>query len=270
LLLKMTFNASSWSVREEFNQAELKLVIPNSVDVVGQTKKGQIVSSKQFAIGGSKLALAIYLNGEERGEEGTLSAFLSNESSHDVVVDCTICTILVEGGNGAWHRMVSGENSKLKKGHGWRKMNFMRANEVGTDLKTTVEVKLKWADISGGVGEHNQSNSRELGQVEARLGGKLEQMKTLVLAELDQQHQQMKNFVRGEIAKVKVTPIPECPVCFQHLTSPKKIVQCLKGHKICEACSENEAVESCPTCKTAFIGRDYGMEAFIKELIGED
>ena len=41
-----------------------------------------------------------------------------------------------------------------------------------------------------------------------------------------------------------------------------------QGHKICEPCSEKEAVVSCPTCKTAFMGRDYGMEAFIRELSG--
>ena len=111
----------------------------------------------------------------------------------------------------------------------------MRASEVGTDLKITVEVELKWEDISGGVVEKDQGISKNLVQVEERLGekleqmgGNLEQMKTFVLAELEQQQQQMMNFVRGEIAKVKVTPIPECPVCFLQLKPPKKIVQCLK------------------------------------------
>ena len=49
----------------------------------------------------------------------------------------------------------------------------------------------------------------------------------------------------------------------------EKIHFCFKGHKICEPCSEEEAVLSCPTCKTAFMGRDFGMEAFIRELSGE-
>jgi len=188
-----------------------------------------------------------------------LSAFLCNESSHDVVVDYTIS---VEGNNGA---TVSWEDVKIVRNEGRGKINFMRASEVGTDLRTIVEVKLKWANIPGGVGEQKQAKQvgEQLEQVEQR-------MKSFVLAELNQQQQQIKNFVRGEIAKVKVTPIPECPVCFQHLKAPKKIVQCLKGHKICEVCSEKEAVVSCPTCKTAFMGRDYGMEAFIRELSGED
>ena len=44
----------------------------------------------------------------------------------------------------------------------------------------------------------------------------------------------------------------------------------MKGHKICEPCSEKGAVVSCPTCKTAFMGRDFGMEAFVRELSGEN
>ena len=87
--------------------------------------------------------------------------------------------------------------------------------------------------------EQNQVKSKDLVQVEERLGGKLEQMggkleqmeqrmKTFVRGELDQKQQQMKTFVRGELAKVKATSIPECPVCFLQLKTPKKIVQCLK------------------------------------------
>ena len=65
---------------------------------------------------------------------------------------------------------------KIEKGSNWGKRIFMRASEVGTDLKTTVEVELKWEDISGGVMEKDQVNSKKLVQVEERLGGKLEQM----------------------------------------------------------------------------------------------
>ena len=44
----------------------------------------------------------------------------------------------------------------------------------------------------------------------------------------------------------------------------------LKGHKICEPCSGKGELVSCPTCKSAFMGRDYGMEAFVRELSGEN
>merc|ERR1719180_383346 len=78
--------------------------------------------------------------------------------------------------------------------------------------------------------------------------------------------------LKAEIVKVK-TPaaefIPECPICLHQMVPPTKIVHCVKGHKLCETCSKKEAVKSCPSCKTAFMGRDFGMEAFIRELAGE-
>ena len=69
----------------------------------------------------------------------------------------------------------------------------------------------------------------------------------------------MKNFVRGELAKVKATSILECPVCFMQLKPPNKIVQCLKGHKICEPCSEKEAVVSCL--------EKYGSEVYCRPKV---
>jgi len=267
----MDFNTSSWSVKEDFNQAKLRLEIPNFSDVVGNTRKGQGIKSKLFDVGGSKFVLEIYPNGDLKAEEGMLSVFLNNESNHDVVVDYTISVDGINRESREYEKIEKvTENSRIEKGKGKGRRNFMSSSEIETDLKTTVEVKLKREDISRGVVEQNQVNRNDLVQVEERLGGKLDQMKTFVLAELNQQQQQMKDFVRGEIAKVKGTPIPECPVCFLQLKPPKKIVQCLKGHKICEPCSEKEAVVSCPTCKTAFMGRDFGMEAFVRELSGEN
>ena len=79
--------------------------------------------------------------------------------------------------------------------------------------------------------------------------------------------------VKAEITRVRspaVDLVPECPVCLQQLLTPKRIVQCLQGHKICEVCSKEDAVMSCPTCKTAFMGRDFGMEAFVRDITGKN
>ena len=79
--------------------------------------------------------------------------------------------------------------------------------------------------------------------------------------------------LKAEILKVK-TPaaefIPECPICLHQMAPPTKIVHCVHGHKLCETCSKKEAVKSCPTCKTGFMGRDFGMEAYIRTISGED
>ena len=209
-LPKMAFNTSSWSVKDDANKAKLRLEIPKFSEVLGNTEKDQQIRSKQVSVGGSKFALAICPKGHKNAEEGMISAFLYNESNHDVVVDHTIN---VEGGNS-----ISAQNIKIAKKDGRGKWNFMKANEVGTDLNITVDVALKWEEISGGgMVEQNQVNSSDLVEVERRLGEKLEQGQ-----------QQLKNFVRAEIAKVKAPLVPECTVCLLQLKPPKKIVQCLK------------------------------------------
>ena len=163
----MAFNTSSRSVKEGVNKAKLKFEIPNFRDVVGKTRKGQAISSKQCDVGESKFALVIYPNGTQLAEKGMMSAYLRNESNHDVVVDFTIS---VEGGNTeSWKNgnilKISGYN--VYNGYNLKgRVNFMRSREVGTDLKITVEVKLKWEDISGGVVEQNQVKSKDLVQVD--------------------------------------------------------------------------------------------------------
>jgi len=94
----MAFKTSSWSMKEEVNKAKLKLEIRNFSDVVSNTSVGQQISSKQFDVGRTKFGLNIYRNGNGRQEieMGMVSAYLRNESNHDVVVDFTIS---VEGGN---------------------------------------------------------------------------------------------------------------------------------------------------------------------------
>ena len=154
----MAFNTSSWLVREDVNQAKMKLEIPNFSEVVANTTKGQEISSRQFEVGGSKFALIICPSGWGQATKGMLSAFLANRSNHDVVVDCTI---FVEGGN-----TKSLKNTKIGKVSSWGWSDFMKASEVKNCLKIVAEVKLRWEDISGGV---MHFNSNELVQVEERL-----------------------------------------------------------------------------------------------------
>ena len=79
---------------------------------------------------------------------------------------------------------------------------------------------------------------------------------------------QVEKRLKTEIEKVKAPAtnfIPECLVCLETLGS-LKIVQCIQGHKICEPCSEKEEVVACPDCKLAFLGRDMGMETFVRGI----
>ena len=195
----MVISSRSWSVREEFNKAKLKLEVPKFSEVVGNTGRKVRISSKLFHVGRSKFRLAVYPGGvEETTEQGMFSVYLYNVSNHDVVVDFTI--------SANWGMSMSKEGVKIEKNcdSGWA--DFMKTRDVGADLNLTVEVTMRWEDLSGGMVEENHANKSDLIKVEERL----------------------KDIVRAEIAKVKTSSIPECPVCFQRLAPPKKIVQCLK------------------------------------------
>ena len=64
--------------------------------------------------------------------------------------------------------------------------------------------------------------------------------------------------------------IPECVICLEELRPPLRIVQCIQGHKVCESCSKREEeVKACPSCRAGFLGRDYGMETFVRQLLGD-
>ena len=231
LLLKMRFNASSWSVKKDFNKAKLRLEIPNFSEVLSNSKKGQEIRSKEFEVGGSKFAFAIYPKGGTAAKEGWFSALLWNEGNHDVEVNYTI---VVEGGHS-----TSSENSRIEKEMCTGRLNFMRASDVGTDLNITVEVTLKWEEISGEMVESSDLVKVEerLGEKVRKLGQKMKQsedslaqtMEKKVRDSEERMEEKIKKIVRAEVAKSRMPLFPECPVCFDKLSPPKKIVQCLKA-----------------------------------------
>ena len=84
--------------------------------------------------------------------------------------------------------------------------------------------------------------------------------------------EELKTEVKEIKQKLTRGPIkmPECVICLEELRPPLRIVQCLKGHKLCEPCSEKEGVVSCPlNCGAGFMGRDLGMEAFVRQLLSD-
>jgi len=157
-------------------------------------------------------------------------------SEKEDVVACPDCKLAFLGRDigteASVQFMTEGSSARRKENLIMEKMKIV-AEELRSDVKN-VEVKLR-ADIL-----------EEINNVEKNL--------------------------KAEIVKL-ATPaakfIPECPICLHQMVPPTKIVHCIKGHKLCETCSKKEAVKSCPSCKTAFMGRDFGMEAFIRELAGE-
>ena len=66
--------------------------------------------------------------------------------------------------------------------------------------------------------------------------------------------------------KSEVVPCPECPVCYESLQPPAKILQCVSGHLTCLPCASKVERFDCPMCKQDFTGRAIAMEQFLRTL----
>jgi len=287
----MAANRRSWLVKEGSNKAKLRLDIPDYRTVFVQG----LVKSEHFKVGRSNFTLSIMGFSKSVGRYS--HAFLHNESEHSVVVDYSVS---VEGGEGVWKDWRDwDEEKKIERKSCLLVLALMQEpREEETSLKITVEVEVRWEEVSGdivvqtsdnrsgldnvehvNIGEKFVEIGEKLAKVEEKFEWNLEEkleckLEEILERKLEEKHgqtlRQMKTLVGAEIAKVKAAGVPECPVCFEKFLPPKKMVQCLVGHKICEECSQAREVLSCPTCKADFMGRDHGMEALIREMIGGD
>jgi len=124
-------------------------------------------------------------------------------------------------------------------------------------------------------------------EVESKKGNKMEmelllqRMKTELMVEVKAEVMELKSAVnaemmvlKAEVAKSRLTlTLPECLICLQDMTPPTRIIQCQMGHKLCEPCYDammRSRRSTCPGhCGTGFIGRDLGMEAFLRQLTGK-
>merc|ERR1711934_1185060 len=109
----------------------------------------------------------------------------------------------------------------------------------------------------------------------------LQRMKTELLVEVKAEVVELKSAVnaemmvlKAEVAKSRPTlTLPECLICLQDMAPPTRIIQCKMGHKLCEPCYDammRSRRSTCPGhCGTGFIGRDLGMEAFLRQLTGK-
>jgi len=114
----------------------------------------------------------------------------------------------------------------------------------------------------------------KLGDIEVKLEEEVFNSEERVKAEILKMEERLeKKILEVKQCRVAVTG-PECPVCFDELKPPLKVVQCEAGHKICEPCSQSswcasQAEPVCPGgCAAKLIGRDHGMEAFLQQIFG--
>ena len=279
-------DSHTWSVQKDWDEAKLFFEITNFSDVRKRITNGQNITSKEISIGRSSFSATVYPSGDFTAGSGKVGVFLENRSKHTVVADCTASV-------GKTTLALKDQKIKAAAGNGWP--NFMSASDVmpGANFVLCMDIKLKKEEINvtnereavnksfisikevedwvekgmqKRLGAHTADLRDEVKQAEKRLKSEVAEVRGDLGGKVDQ----IKKDLKAEIGKVK-TPaadfIPESLVCLESLET-LKIVQCVQGHKICEPCSEEQEVSSCPTCKTAFMGRDFGMEAFMRTISG--
>ena len=289
---------SSSITRLGLDKASFSFSINNFTTAKSITKTGQEIRSMDFSIGASKFNIAIFPNGEDDEVDEFTSVFLNNESAHEVTMDYTISIgrfaseseklscIESKGGRG-WKRFVKktalGQNitivaditlvkEDIINGIGvaslrdWQFMKQKMEQKLEEKLEQKLEqieqkLELKLEQKTEQTMEQKMEKKIEQ-KMEQKLEKSLEQKLTQLEQRLDQKIETKFEYLMENIEAP--TRAPMCPICFEELRPPVKIIQCLNGHKLCEPCSQKPDVVSCPgACKSAFIGRDSGMEAFL-------
>jgi len=91
-----------------------------------------------------------------------------------------------------------------------------------------------------------------------------------VLKKLKIQKRELKQHLAKLTAKPEILPCPECPVCFDSMKPPTRILQCVNGHLVCVECARKVERFICPICKQEFSGRATAMEQFLRTLFNHD
>jgi len=289
-------------VKENETKGKIFVNVHNLKDL----KKGEILKSEKVTIGESVFSASVKVHLiDERREAKTfsktlVSVHLKNESNHLVVVDYSLSV-------GEVMRKVYKQKIERKSSWGFPKsMDFvhqginivMVITLVSEDIPAKVGkvVDAEEAVVVGKVGDNTNEGlqdqikvsenvmishvkaaevavSSKLKASEKTLCSKVKSVEDVINWKFEELKKEML-LLKSEVENIKRNTfpsgftIPECLICYEEMAPPVRIVQCLKGHKICEPCSQKKEVVICPGhCKTGFMGRDLGMEAFVLEIM---
>ena len=256
LVSEMPYTTSTSITVQAMNKASFSFTINNFPEAKRIKKVNQAIDSEIFSIMASQLSIAVYPSGVEDKAKDYLSVYLHNHSSHKVMVKYSLA---VED------NVFSDIYSEIKMQRMVGLIKFIRISDIGQNLEVTGQVTLLREDLLdesvGGLSLATwefmkKSEEENLQNLEQRLKENLNQLEQ----KIDLKFEDLKEDIKAPARA------PECPICFEELRPPVKIIQCLKGHKLCEPCSIKPEIQGCPGgCKAGFMGRDYGMEAFLLE-----
>eukprot|EP00092_Neocalanus_flemingeri_P025015 GFUD01027127.1.p1 GENE.GFUD01027127.1~~GFUD01027127.1.p1 ORF type:complete len:265 (-),score=74.02 GFUD01027127.1:73-867(-) len=229
---------------------------------------GEFVHSLPFLVGGTEFEFGIFPIGFDEESRGHVSVFLVNNSEWVVNVEME-----VEVGK---KKASDTCDVSSRSSRGWSK--FYGHDDLGKDddaidadglLAVSATISLMWGEVTE---ERNNSEKAEEG-----LRSEVEDLKIKIESLEANQASKMTQLNKNLTAKFKTLevsskksslPGPECPICFEEMKPPTRIIQCRSGHLVCQECKERPQVVICPTCKQEFTGRAIGMENYLKTILG--
>eukprot|EP00092_Neocalanus_flemingeri_P038364 GFUD01041767.1.p1 GENE.GFUD01041767.1~~GFUD01041767.1.p1 ORF type:complete len:265 (-),score=59.81 GFUD01041767.1:70-864(-) len=255
--LKMTENELKYSIRIDSFDRQMK-----------SWSNGSSVTSLPFLVGGTEFEIKIYPNGSDKEASGQVSVSVVNKSDWDVKVKMqfevgkrkTRGTYDIPSLNGwGWPQFYA--HAAL-----WKDEGAMDADGM---LAVSATISLLWEEVT----EARNNSEISLKECKAEVEGlrsEVEDLKIKIESRLDRLDKSLTaKFKALEVSSKKASlPGPECPICFEEMKPPTRIIQCRSGHLICQECKERPQVVICPTCKQEFTGRAIGMENYLKIILG--
>ena len=173
----------------------------------------------------------------KRDSRGHISVFLVNRNNWDVKAKAKV--------NFGSKKIESIFQMDSNSSCGWPKFcehEDLEYDEDTPNLTLSANITLLWEEVNGSRKDPKALMRESRAEVEGLkievtdLKRKIETLEINVISKLD----------ALEIpSKKKATiPCPECPICFNEMKPPIRIVQCTSGHLICRQCRDNPEVST--------------------------
>jgi len=264
-IIKMPGITQEWKHYSNDNTVNYNIRIFDFGQKMKNWRAGREVRSMPFKVGDSEFSINIYPNGSSKGERGNISFYVNNKNDWDVMVEVEFSIgsksldfvkQIPRFQNWGWGEFCDHEDIR----------NLIFGNDadesLGEALTASAKIKLIWEEITS---ETKTAKEEVLGLKSevTDLKRKIETLESTMISKLES--------IKNPVEKKCTSPCPECPICFDEMKPPTKIVQCMSGHLICLKCRDRPEISSCPTCKQRFTGeRAVGMEKFLRALFPEE
>ena len=195
---------------------------------------GDSFRSQKVEFADIKLGVLIYPKGTDSASEGLTRVYLKNYSDRAGIFDVTVS--LKDKDKRVNHLPLNKRRCKMIGEFPGPEKTDGHSPLLTVEVALTVQGGRIERDVIEGVST-NPSYS-ELRDGITQLGNEIKE--TL----LDMRKENLE--LRNELSDLKIEirrQFPSCLICLQQMSYPTKVVQCARGHKVCEPCTELQKVK---------------------------